>query len=130
MKYAKYFENKGYTRRYRFYSYFLISYGYQPYVPPQTHPTAAPVPEQPANRNDVNNGQPNQNMRMNAQGGLEEDEEELEHRDWLDYLYVFFRFLVLLSIVYFYSSATRFVAVSLGFLFIYMWVYCALLYFC
>ena len=58
-------------------------------------------------------------MRMNAQGGMEEDDEE-EQRDWLDYIYVFFRFLVLVSIVYFYSSASRFVTVSLGFLAFYL----------
>ena len=56
---------------------------------------------------------------MNAQGGMEEDDEE-EQRDWLDYIYVFFRFLVLVSIVYFYSSASRFVTVSLGFLAFYL----------
>lgn len=79
-------------------------------APPQQ---MAPPLQQPAANQAAPNNQPaNQNMRMNAQGGLEEDEEE-EQRDWLDYIYVFFRFMVLMSIIYFYSSAQRFFAVAL-----------------
>nr|KAG5707979.1 hypothetical protein BaRGS_025117 [Batillaria attramentaria] len=101
---------------------YMQYYGYQPPVVPQLapHAAAAPAPEQPANPNAANNAPPNQNMRMNAQGGLEEDDDEFEQRDWLDYIYVFFRFLVLLSIVYFYSTASRFLGVAIGFLVIYM----------
>lgn len=89
-------------------------------MPPQAAVAATQVQQQAANPNAANNGQANPNMRMNAQGGMEEDDEEFGQRDWLDYVYVFFRFLVLLSIVYFYSSASRFLAVSMGFFAIYM----------
>lgn len=100
---------------------YMQYYGYQlPAAAQQPPPAAAPAPGQPANPNVANNAQPNQNMRMNAQGGLEEDDEEFEQRDWLDYIYVFFRFLVLLSIVYFYSSVSRFFGVAIGFLLIYI----------
>jgi hypothetical protein len=55
-------------------------------------------------------------------GGVEEEEEEEEedeeeeegrgNRDWLDWFYTMSRVMVLFSIVYFYSSPTRFVIVS------------------
>lgn len=66
--------------------------------------------------------QQEQPMRMNAQGGLAVDDEDGEerHRDWLDYLYTFSRFSVLLSIVYFYSTISRFVLVLTFFLFFYL----------
>ena len=92
-----------------------------PAAPQQADPAQAPAAQPAANPAPANNAPPNQNMRMNAQGGLEEDD-EAEQRDWLDYIYVFFRFLVLLSIVYFYSSASRFFTVAMGFLAIYLWV--------
>ncbi|XP_067651489.1 homocysteine-responsive endoplasmic reticulum-resident ubiquitin-like domain member 2 protein isoform X2 [Haliotis asinina] len=95
-------------------------------IPPATPTTAAATEGRPANQNQPNNApaapaQANPNMRMNAQGGMveDEDEEDVEHRDWLDYIYILFRFLVLLSIVYFYSTFSRFVAVFIGFVIIY-----------
>ncbi|XP_050396732.1 homocysteine-responsive endoplasmic reticulum-resident ubiquitin-like domain member 2 protein [Patella vulgata] len=86
---------------------------------------ATPVNNDPAaNINPANNqaNRPaNQNIRMNAQGGIvEDDDEENEQRDWLDCIYIFFRFLVLLSIVYFYSTFTRSAAVFLVFFLIYL----------
>lgn len=62
------------------------------------------VQPQPANNN---------NVRMNAQGGpvLDDEEEGVMNRDWLDYFYVICRSLVLFSIVYFYSSFGRFLVV-------------------
>ncbi|XP_076449741.1 homocysteine-responsive endoplasmic reticulum-resident ubiquitin-like domain member 2 protein [Babylonia areolata] len=101
---------------------YMQYYGYQVPPPPQpANPVQAPAPQPAANPAPPNNNNapPNQNMRMNAQGGMEEDDEE-EQRDWLDYIYVCFRFLVLVSIVYFYSSASRFFAVSLGFFAVYL----------
>lgn len=52
----------------------------------------------------------NPNMRMNAQGGLVEEEEDL-NRDWLDWVYTAARFSIFLSILYFYSSLSRFMMV-------------------
>lgn len=100
---------------------YMQYYGYQlPAAQQQAMDDPAPAQEQPANPNAANNGVANQNLRMNAQGGLEEDDDEFEQRDWLDYIYVFFRFLILLSIVYFYSTASRFLGVAIGFLLIYI----------
>ncbi|KAK8724637.1 hypothetical protein OTU49_011182 [Cherax quadricarinatus] len=52
-------------------------------------------------------------IRMNAQGGEVEDDDDDEGmgRDWLDWIYVLSRMLVLLSIVYFYSTLSRFMIV-------------------
>lgn len=99
---------------------YMQYYGYQaPAVAQPAQPVQAPVPQPAANPAPANNAPPNQNMRMNAQGGMEEDDEE-EQRDWLDYIYVCFRFLVLASILYFYSSASRFFAVAAGCFILYM----------
>lgn len=99
---------------------YMQYYGYQvPAAAQPANPVQAPAPQPAANPAPANNAAPNPNMRMNAQGGMEEDDEE-EHRDWLDYIYVCFRFLVLVSIVYFYSSASRFFTVAIGFFAVYM----------
>lgn len=56
-------------------------------------------------------GAANQNMPMNAQGGaVVEDVEDVE-QDWLDRLYSAARFGVMLMIVYFNSSLSRFLLV-------------------
>ncbi|KAM8946426.1 homocysteine-responsive endoplasmic reticulum-resident ubiquitin-like domain member 1 protein [Pelodytes ibericus] len=52
----------------------------------------------------------NPNMRMNAQGGLVEEEDDV-NRDWLDWVYTAARFSIFLSILYFYSSLSRFMMV-------------------
>ncbi|XP_053304875.1 homocysteine-responsive endoplasmic reticulum-resident ubiquitin-like domain member 1 protein [Spea bombifrons] len=52
----------------------------------------------------------NPNMRMNAQGGLVEEEDDI-NRDWLDWVYTAARFSIFLSILYFYSSLSRFMMV-------------------
>ncbi|XP_056382177.1 homocysteine-responsive endoplasmic reticulum-resident ubiquitin-like domain member 1 protein [Hyla sarda] len=86
-----------------------------PVVPPAApdplpHPfpaaNQAPNPEVPAAVNPV----ANQNLRMNAQGGLVEEEDDL-NRDWLDWVYTAARFSIFLSILYFYSSLSRFMMV-------------------
>jgi len=48
---------------------------------------------------------------MNAQGGL--DEEDFRERDWLDYLYMGSRLMLLFMILYFYSSMQRFLFVTI-----------------
>ncbi|XP_048254875.1 homocysteine-responsive endoplasmic reticulum-resident ubiquitin-like domain member 2 protein isoform X2 [Haliotis rufescens] len=95
-----------------------------PQTPPASPATTAVAEGRPANQNQpapAAAAPANPNMRMNAQGGMveDDDEEDVEHRDWLDYIYILFRFLVLLSIVYFYSTFSRFVAVFIGFVIIY-----------
>ena len=67
-------------------------------------------------------GGADQPIRMNAQGGavMDDDDEEGFNRDWLDWVYTVCRFMVLLSIVYFYSSLGRFVLVLSLFLLVWM----------
>ncbi|KAF7692124.1 homocysteine-responsive endoplasmic reticulum-resident ubiquitin-like domain member 2 protein isoform X1 [Silurus meridionalis] len=82
---------------------------------PSVAPAPGPVPVNPAPLE-----QPaNQNPQMNAQGGAVQNEDEL-NRDWLDWLYTVSRAAVLLSIVYFYSSFSRFVMVIGTMLLIYL----------
>ncbi|XP_037651041.1 homocysteine-responsive endoplasmic reticulum-resident ubiquitin-like domain member 2 protein [Sebastes umbrosus] len=61
----------------------------------------------------------NPEVQMNAQGGEIMNEEEL-NRDWLDWVYTFSRAAILLSIVYFYSSFSRFVMVMMAMLVLYL----------
>nr|XP_054589406.1 homocysteine-responsive endoplasmic reticulum-resident ubiquitin-like domain member 1 protein isoform X1 [Nothobranchius furzeri] len=108
------------------------TFGPYPHVPAHQVPVPAPIANQnpidnlPANQNPVqdaafiNPGEANQNMRMNAQGGpVMEDEEDVE-RDWLDWLYSAARFGVLLMIVYFNSSLSRFLLVMSTLFFMYL----------
>ncbi|XP_012674297.1 homocysteine-responsive endoplasmic reticulum-resident ubiquitin-like domain member 1 protein [Clupea harengus] len=88
-------------------------------------PNQAPIDNLPANQNAadpafINPEGANQNLRMNAQGGpVMEDEEEM-NRDWLDWLYTAARLGVFLSIVYFYSSLSRFILVMSSLLLMYL----------
>ncbi|XP_036371517.1 homocysteine-responsive endoplasmic reticulum-resident ubiquitin-like domain member 2 protein [Megalops cyprinoides] len=78
--------------------------------PPQPAPPNDPAPEErPANPN----------IQMNAQGGPVLNEDEL-NRDWLDWVYTVSRAAILLSIVYFYSSFSRFVMVTGAMLLLYL----------
>ncbi|CAL1532327.1 unnamed protein product [Lymnaea stagnalis] len=55
------------------------------------------------------------NVRMNAQGGIEEeDEDDEEPRDWLHHSYFVMRFLTFMGILFFYSNLTRFLIVFSG----------------
>lgn len=80
----------------------------------------------PANQNLVQEGAfinpagGDQNLRMNAQGGPVMDEEEDVDRDWLDWLYSATRVCVLLLIVYFNSSPSRFLLVTGAFVLMYL----------
>ena len=56
---------------------------------------------------------------MIAQGGAVLNEDEL-NRDWLDWLYTLSRAGVLLSIVYFYSSFSRFIMLAGAMLLVYL----------
>uniref|UniRef100_A0A8C6UFA1 HERPUD family member 2 n=1 Tax=Neogobius melanostomus TaxID=47308 RepID=A0A8C6UFA1_9GOBI len=91
--------------------------------PPQPEPAVQPplgpnpLPENPPAVNP--NLQVNPNIQMNAQGGAVLNDDEL-NRDWLDWLYTVSRAGVLLSIVYFYSSFSRFVMVLGAMLLVYL----------
>ncbi|XP_029920094.1 homocysteine-responsive endoplasmic reticulum-resident ubiquitin-like domain member 2 protein [Myripristis murdjan] len=61
----------------------------------------------------------NQEVQMNAQGGEVLNEEE-QNQDWLDWVYTMSRAAILLSIVYFYSSFSRFVMVMGAMLVLYL----------
>ncbi|XP_036285773.1 homocysteine-responsive endoplasmic reticulum-resident ubiquitin-like domain member 2 protein isoform X3 [Pipistrellus kuhlii] len=61
----------------------------------------------------------NENVQMNAQGGPVLNEDDF-NRDWLDWMYTFSRAAILLSIVYFYSSFSRFVMVMGAMLLVYL----------
>ncbi|XP_027625572.1 homocysteine-responsive endoplasmic reticulum-resident ubiquitin-like domain member 2 protein isoform X4 [Tupaia chinensis] len=60
----------------------------------------------------------NEDVPMNAQGGPVLDEDW--NRDWLDWLYTLSRAAVLLGIMYFYSSFSRFVVVMGAMLLLYL----------
>eukprot|EP00795_Rhopilema_esculentum_P001215 gene1215-15585_t len=63
----------------------------------------------------ANNAQRNANVPMNAGGAMFDDEDENGdgRRDWLDWVHTFLRLSVMLSIMYFYSSTTRILMISL-----------------
>lgn len=104
--------------------------------PPTASPPSSPSasPHQPAQPNEAvqpplgpnpdpnplpENQPANPNIQMNAQGGAVLNDDEL-NRDWLDWLYTVSRAGVLLSIVYFYSSFSRFVMVIGAMLLVYL----------
>ncbi|XP_062985752.1 homocysteine-responsive endoplasmic reticulum-resident ubiquitin-like domain member 2 protein isoform X2 [Elgaria multicarinata webbii] len=92
-----------------------------PPVPQPANSERAPANEPPAAPNVVppENRPVNQNVQMNAQGGPVMNEEDF-NRDWLDWMYTFSRAAILLSIVYFYSSFSRFVMVMGAMLLVYL----------
>ncbi|XP_054620796.1 homocysteine-responsive endoplasmic reticulum-resident ubiquitin-like domain member 2 protein isoform X2 [Dunckerocampus dactyliophorus] len=73
----------------------------------------------PQNRRPPADRRGNPEVEMNAQGGEILNEEEL-NRDWLDWVYTFSRAAILLSIVYFYSSFSRFLMVMTAMLVLYL----------
>ena len=100
-----------------FYNHFLYSYQQGVYPTPPGTP-ATPVTDQQANQNVGDN---QQEAPMNVAGGAEmDDDEEFGQRDWLDWVYTFCRFMVLMGIVYFYSNFTRFFLVFAFFFIVYL----------
>jgi len=95
-------------------------------MPPMFWPQPTPVPEPvspaaagnaaPANQNAAPAAPANQNVRLNAQGGVEDEEEEGPpgQWDWLDWAHGLARMCVIFTAVYFYASMSRLVLV-LGF---------------
>lgn len=119
-----------------FYLHFLSQAAVAASQPPSTSPPSSPTPSphQPAQPNAVQpplgpnaapnalpENQPPNPIQMNAQGGAVLNDDEM-NRDWLDWLYTLSRVGVLLSIVYFYSSFSRFVMVVGAMLLVYLWV--------
>ena len=83
---------------------------------PMQQPQAMQAPMQQPQPQDQ--ARPQRNVRMNAGpgGAMMEDEEEEEgvrNRDWLDWVYMLMRATMLMAIVYFYSTTSRFLLVSL-----------------
>lgn len=79
--------------------------------------------QQQAQPNNVPNQDDNQNLILDARGRVVENvdnDDDIGH-DWLDYVYSFSRFMVLISIVYFYSNFTRFAIVALFFFIVYLY---------
>ncbi|KAG9329042.1 hypothetical protein JZ751_008248 [Albula glossodonta] len=94
----------------------------QPNDPPPVGPNPAPAPAPapgPAPAQAPEEHPANPNIQMNAQGGALLNEDEL-NRDWLDWMYTVSRAAILLSIVYFYSSFSRFVMVIGAMLLVYL----------
>ncbi|KAK3741756.1 hypothetical protein QZH41_008851 [Actinostola sp. cb2023] len=95
-------------------------------TPPQI-PQAPPQPPPQADARNIPQRQPaqprNQEVRMNAQGGIadDDDDEENLNNDWLDKIYTLCRVAILLSIVWFYSSTGRFLMLILSVVLIYMY---------
>ncbi|GAB1600106.1 homocysteine-responsive endoplasmic reticulum-resident ubiquitin-like domain member 2 protein [Argonauta hians] len=99
------------------YSQYMAQYMqyYQPGTIPAPVTTNMPPNNAMNNQPEVNNAevrQGNPNLRMNAQGVLD-DEDEFEQRDWLDWMYKACRFAILMGIFYYYSTLSRFVIVFL-----------------
>ncbi|KAL0984849.1 hypothetical protein UPYG_G00149130 [Umbra pygmaea] len=84
----------------------------QPPTPPSSPESTQPnEPPAPLGPNPLPEDRPaNPNIQMNAQGGAVINDDEL-NRDWLDWLYTVSRAAILLSILYFYSSFSRFAMV-------------------
>ncbi|KAJ7985507.1 hypothetical protein DPEC_G00352770 [Dallia pectoralis] len=111
-----------YARHYYLQYQAAVAFSQPPPTPPySSSPTLSPQPAQhneppaalganPA-PNPIPDDRPaNPNIQMNAQGGAVLNEDEL-NRDWLDWMYTVSRVAILLSIVYFYSSFSRFAMV-------------------
>ncbi|XP_071758760.2 homocysteine-responsive endoplasmic reticulum-resident ubiquitin-like domain member 2 protein isoform X1 [Centroberyx gerrardi] len=82
-------------------------------------PLPQPHPSDPLSQHPQADRRGNPEVQMNAQGGEVLNEEE-QNRDWLDWVYTISRAAILLSIVYFYSSFSRFVMVMGAMLVLYL----------
>ncbi|XP_028256213.1 homocysteine-responsive endoplasmic reticulum-resident ubiquitin-like domain member 2 protein [Parambassis ranga] len=105
-----------YARQY-YLHYQLLAASSQNLRPNQ--PPAQSTQSNPLNQRPQAGHRGNLEVQMNAQGGEILNEDEL-NRDWLDWVYTFSRAAILLSIVYFYSSFSRFVMVMVAMLVLYL----------
>ncbi|XP_012994728.2 homocysteine-responsive endoplasmic reticulum-resident ubiquitin-like domain member 2 protein isoform X2 [Esox lucius] len=120
-----------YARHYYLQYQAAVAASQPPSTPPySSSPTLSPEPAQPNEPpaplgpnpapNPIPEDRPaNPNIQMNAQGGAVLNEDEL-NRDWLDWMYTVSRAAILLSIVYFYSSFSRFAMVIGAMLMVYL----------
>ncbi|RUS92010.1 hypothetical protein EGW08_000223 [Elysia chlorotica] len=88
---------------------------------PVLNPAAQQQQPQPPQAAARPNNDANDMPRMNAQGGIDQDDEnDLEPRDWLHHVYFIMRFLTFMGFLFFYSNPTRFLLVSSGSIAIYL----------
>lgn len=104
-----------YARQYYMHYHFLAAASQ--HLSPEQLASSANQPGPQSQRPEA--GRANPEVQMNAQGGEVLNEEEL-NRDWLDWVYTLSRAGILLSIVYFYSSFSRFVMVMMAMLVLYL----------
>lgn len=105
-----------YARQY-YMHYQLLAASSQHLRPDQ--PSTQPNQPDPLSQQPQADRRGNPEVQMNAQGGEILNEEEM-NRDWLDWVYTFSRAAILLSVVYFYSSFSRFVMVMMAMLVLYL----------
>ncbi|XP_034401767.1 homocysteine-responsive endoplasmic reticulum-resident ubiquitin-like domain member 2 protein [Cyclopterus lumpus] len=105
-----------YARQY--YMHYQLLAASSQHVRPDQSSTSSNQPD-PLSQRPQADRRGNPEVQMNAQGGEILNEEEL-NRDWLDWVYTFSRAAILLSIVYFYSSFSRFVMVMMAMLVLYL----------
>ncbi|KAL6109592.1 herpud2 [Pungitius sinensis] len=120
-----------YARHYYMQYQAAVAASQPPSAPAPSPPSPSPLPPAQPNEavqpplgpnpapNPLPENQPANPIQMNAQGGAVLNDDEL-NRDWLDWLYTVSRAGVLLSIVYFYSSFSRFVMVVGAMLLVYL----------
>lgn len=120
-----------YARHYYMQYQAAVAASQPPSTPPPSSPSSSPLqPPQPNEAvqpplgpnqapNPLPENQPANPIQMNAQGGAVLNDDEM-NRDWLDWLYTVSRAGVLLSIVYFYSSFSRFIMVVGAMLLVYL----------
>ncbi|KAG7501262.1 hypothetical protein JOB18_044054 [Solea senegalensis] len=106
-----------YARQY-YMHYHLLAAASAHHLRPE-QPSAQPNQPDPVSQRPQADRRGNPEVQMNAQGGEILNEEELNW-DWLDWVYTLSRAVILLSIVYFYSSFSRFVMVVMAMLVLYL----------
>ncbi|XP_070777795.1 homocysteine-responsive endoplasmic reticulum-resident ubiquitin-like domain member 2 protein [Enoplosus armatus] len=105
-----------YARQY--YMHYQLLAASSQHLRPDQPPTQSNQPD-PLSQRPQADRRGNPEVQMNAQGGEILNEEEL-NRDWLDLVYTISRAAILLSVVYFYSSFSRFVMVMMAMLVLYL----------
>lgn len=107
-----------YARQYLMH-YQAMAASSHPYRPPSHSLSAQPGQSDPHNQPPPEDHRADPDVQMNAQGGEVLNDEE-QNRDWLDWVYTVSRAAILLSIVYFYSSFSRFIMVMGAMLLLYL----------
>ncbi|GFS15852.1 homocysteine-responsive endoplasmic reticulum-resident ubiquitin-like domain member 2 protein [Elysia marginata] len=114
MQYMQYYQNMYYSGQ-PFDSLMGVPPSYTQQQQPQGNPAVQPQQPQPQQAAARPNNDANDMPRMNAQGGVDQDDEnDLEPRDWLHHVYFIMRFLTFMGFLFFYSNPTRFLLVFSG----------------